>query len=146
MHWVPANCRIRGSELEAATSSTAAPQSKLRQEVCGTAGCCSRRKALWASSSGGLRAGSATTAARNAARAHLPAGHLCRGLPNYCRTPPVSCVVFGFGVSEDGQLVRCGTIQLPLAPPSTAPVLTRAVLVSQRDWGSRECKVRRGER
>lgn len=51
---------------------------------------------------------------RDAARAHLPAGRLCRGLPNYCRVPPVSCVVFGFGVSEDGQLVR----DMPDQPPS----------------------------
>mmetsp|Transcript_5358 Transcript_5358/g.15331 ORF Transcript_5358/g.15331 Transcript_5358/m.15331 type:complete len:664 (+) Transcript_5358:598-2589(+) len=55
-------------------------------------------------SSGGLRVGSVGGTPRDAARAHLPAGRLCRGLPNYCRVPPVSCVVFGFGVSEDGQL------------------------------------------
>lgn len=40
----------------------------------------------------------------DAGRENYPAGVLCRELPSYCRTPPGTCVVFGFGVSEDGQL------------------------------------------
>lgn len=67
--------------------------------------CRSRRKATRSSSGGLRRLGSLAGAPPDVSRAHLPAGALCRGLPGYCRTPPVSCVVFGFGVSEDGQLV-----------------------------------------
>lgn len=32
-------------------------------------------------------------------------GDLCQGLPPYVYDPPVEAVVFGWGVSEDGQLV-----------------------------------------
>ena len=33
-------------------------------------------------------------------------GSLCRALPPYVQRPPIEAVVFGWGVSEDGQLVR----------------------------------------
>ncbi len=33
-------------------------------------------------------------------------GYLCRSLPHYVQKPPIEAVVFGWGVNEDGQLVR----------------------------------------
>ena len=33
-------------------------------------------------------------------------GYLCRSLPHYVQRPPIEAVVFGWGVNEDGQLVR----------------------------------------
>ena len=33
-------------------------------------------------------------------------GYLCRSLPFYVQKPPIEAVVFGWGVNEDGQLVR----------------------------------------
>lgn len=33
-------------------------------------------------------------------------GYLCRALPQYVQRPPIEAVVFGWGVNEDGQLVR----------------------------------------
>ena len=33
-------------------------------------------------------------------------GSLCRQLPPYVQQPPIEAVVFGWGVNEDGQLVR----------------------------------------
>ena len=33
-------------------------------------------------------------------------GYLCRQLPPYVQQPPIEAVIFGWGVNEDGQLVR----------------------------------------
>jgi len=46
---------------------------------------------------------------------HDNVGVICQGLPEFVYAPPVETVTFGWGVNEDGQLVRfsCKCLMTP---------------------------------
>jgi hypothetical protein len=47
-----------------------------------------------------------STGSRELTKVASDVGGLTKDMPNYVRNPPIEAVVFGWGVAEDGQLVR----------------------------------------
>lgn len=58
------------------------------------------------SSNSSSKASSKNTSSVTLKRQTSSVGSLCFDLPNFVTNPPIEAVVFGWGVAEDGQLVR----------------------------------------